>query len=137
MTFTSALVCLSLTIYFEARNQSLEGQVAVAQVVLNRVADKRYPNRVCKVVMQSARYKTSGHPVLHSCQFSFYCDGKSDKPTDIDAYRWANHIALGALYGGWPNFAQGATHYHTVYVSPKWRWKLTPVTHIGDHLFYK
>jgi spore germination cell wall hydrolase CwlJ-like protein len=89
MTFTSALICLSLTIYFEARNQPLEGQVAVAQVVLNRVMDDRYPDKVCDVVMQSRKYKDSGHPVKWSCQFSFYCDGKTDTPTDIDAYRWA------------------------------------------------
>lgn len=137
MTFTSALICLSLTIYFEARNQPLEGQIAVAQVVLNRVADKRYPNKVCDVVMQSRKYKDSGHPVLHTCQFSFYCDGKTDTPTDMDAYRWANHIALRTIYGTWPNFAEGATHYHTVYVNPIWRWTLTPVTLIGDHIFYK
>ena len=109
----------------------------MAQVVLNRVMDDRYPDKVCDVVMQSRKYKDSGHPVLHTCQFSFYCDGKTDTPTDMDAYRWANHIALRTIYGTWPNFAEGATHYHTVYVNPIWRWTLTPVTLIGDHIFYK
>tara|TARA_R110000824_G_scaffold11981_2_gene52700 strand:- start:1422 stop:1835 length:414 start_codon:yes stop_codon:yes gene_type:complete len=137
LTFTSALICLSLAIYFEARNQPLEGQVAVAQVVLNRVADDRYPNKVCEVVMQTSKYRASGHPKLNSCQFSFFCDGKSDIPTDMDAYRWSQHVALGVLYGGFSNPVEKATHYHTVYVSPKWRWIKEPVTLIGDHIFYK
>ncbi len=133
--FVTPIMCLALTVYHEARNQSIVGQFAVAQVVMNRAVDNRFPDDVCAVVTQGVHWQSK--PARNRCQFSFYCDGKTDTPTDMDAYRWANHIALRTIYGTWPNFAEGATHYHTVYVNPIWRWTLTPVTLIGDHIFYK
>ena len=74
-----SLVCLALNVYHEAKNQSFIGQVAVAQVVMNRVRDTRYPNTVCDVVKQGATYKWKpDFPIKNRCQFSWYCDGKSD-----------------------------------------------------------
>ena len=69
--------CLADNIYFEARNQGFAGWVAVAQVTLNRVRDDRFPNTICEVVKQGLTYE-SGFPIRDKCQFSWYCDGKSD-----------------------------------------------------------
>ena len=71
----STITCLAVAIYFEARSEPIAGQLAVAQVVLNRVADERYPDTVCEVIMEGPTYP-SGHPVRDKCQFSFWCDGK-------------------------------------------------------------
>ena len=90
------MICLALNVYHEAKNQSFIGQVAVAQVVMNRVKDTRYPNTVCDVVKQGATYKWKpDFPIKNRCQFSWYCDGKSDKPKEHQAWRTAMHIANG------------------------------------------
>lgn len=130
------IMCLALNIYFEARNQPLPGQVAVTQVVLNRVADPRYPNRICDVIYQAKRTK-SGKIIRNKCQFSWYCDGKSDYPTDIDAFRWATYVALSVIYGGHEDNTFGATHYHSNKVSPDWALPENKTAEIGDHLFFK
>ena len=75
-----ALMCMALNIYHEARNQSIVGQVAVAEVVMNRVEDSRFPDTICEVVKQAVTYKNTDKPVLHKCQFSWYCDGQKDEP---------------------------------------------------------
>ena len=75
-----ALMCMALNIYHEARNQSMVGQVAVAEVVMNRVEDSRFPDTICEVVKQAVTYKNTDKPVLHKCQFSWYCDGQKDEP---------------------------------------------------------
>ena len=76
---TEAIMCLALNVYHEAKNQSFIGQVAVAQVVMNRVKDSRYPNNVCDVVKQGPTYKWKpDFPIRNQCQFSWYCDGKSE-----------------------------------------------------------
>ena len=72
----TATVCLALNIYFEAQNQPVEGQIAVSQVVMNRVRDARFPDEVCKVVKQGAHSKKTGLPLRWRCHFSWYCDGK-------------------------------------------------------------
>ena len=92
------ITCLALNIYWEARNQGIVGQLAVGQVVMNRVADKRYPDTTCKVVMQGPVYR-SGYPVRHRCQFSWYCDGKSDKVKEHKAYNQAYFIAQVSIEG--------------------------------------
>ena len=135
--FSSALVCLALTVYFEARNQPLDGQIAVAQVVMNRALHPKYPNTICDVVRQASQLKPSGQPKLHMCQFSFYCDGKRDIPTDKDAYRWSHYVALGVLYGTFPNPVRDATHYHTIDVDPEWRNSKEVIGRIGAHIFYR
>ena len=133
-----AIVCLALNVYHEARDQPFIGQVAVAQVVMNRVYDDRYPNHPCEVVFQGPTYSWKpDFPVRHRCQFSWYCDGKSDKVYDEDAYRQALTIAHGVYYDDLDDFVEGATHYHATYVLPEWAESKTPVVQIGQHMFYR
>jgi len=131
-----AIICMALNVYHEARNQSLVGQIAVAQVTVNRVNDSRYPDTVCGVVKQSITY-SSGDPVKNKCQFSGYCDGKSDKPKDEDSYYTALHIARRMLEGNLIDFTEGATHYHATYLRPDWAETKTYITQIDDHIFYR
>ena len=76
MILETALMCMAINMYHEAKNQSMLGQIAVGQVVMNRVEDSRFPDNVCDVVTQSVTYKGTDKPVLHKCQFSWYCDGQ-------------------------------------------------------------
>ncbi len=119
---TTSTLCLALAIYWEARNQPIKGQLAVADVILNRVADKRYPDNECEVVFQHK-------------QFSFYWDNKSDKPLEENAWHKAKELAKVAVIV--PGTAKGSTHYHTTEVQPTWSLCLAPVTEIGDHVFFK
>ena len=136
--FAEALVCLALNVYHEARDQPFIGQVAVAQVVMNRVYDDRYPDHPCEVVFQGPTYSwRPDFPVRHRCQFSWYCDGKSDKVYDENAYKQALTIAHGVFYDNLDDFVEGATHYHAVYVLPEWAESKTPVVQIGQHMFYR
>ena len=132
------VVCLATAIYFEARGEPRVGQQAVAHVVLNRVRDPRFPSNVCDVVEQGPRYKWNPDiPVKHRCQFSYYCDGKSDEPKDKKAYKRAYNIALRAIAGGSDDPTEGATHYHAHYVYPEWGTHERRVVRINDHIFYK
>jgi len=138
--------CLALNIYFEARDQTTKGQIAVALVTINRVNSKRFPNTLCKVVKQ-ANWK-NGHVVRNKCHFSWFCDGKPDKPRDKIAWKVAVTIAKAMLeqpgvhlkrFGErWKvnDFLHGATHYHRIDVDPYWNRKMLKVTTIGDHVFY-
>lgn len=133
--FNSDQQCLALNIYHEARSESLAGQYAVADVVLNRVESSRYPDTVCEVVF-SAQWN-NGVVVRNKCQFSWYCDGKPDTPTERDAYARANEIAHNILaYGRFRGLTEGASHYHTNYVSPSWNEHMRLIGTIGDHIFY-
>jgi N-acetylmuramoyl-L-alanine amidase len=133
-----SLICLALNVYHEAKNQSFMGQVAVAQVVMNRVKDERYPNTVCDVVKQAETYKYKPTiPIKNKCQFSWYCDGKSDKPEEPKAWRDAMHVANGVYNGHIGDFVEGATHYHAYYVNPSWAKVKKYVLRIDDHIFYK
>ena len=131
-----ALVCLAMNVYHEARNQPSIGQLAVAQVVMNRVKDKRYPDTVCNVVMQGRHYD-NGHPAKHQCQFSWYCDGKSDEPKDDVAWKHSLDMAEIAIRGYTEGFMDGATHYHTTEVSPSWATYKRYIVRINDHIFYR
>ena len=134
----AALVCLALNTYHEARDQPFIGQVAVAQVVMNRVRDDRYPDNPCDVIKQGPTYSwAEDYPVRHRCQFSWYCDGKSDKPRDTKAYEQAKMIAHGVYYGNLDDFVEGATHYHAYYVYPEWAKSKTRTVRIDDHIFYR
>lgn len=136
--FAEALVCLALNIYHEARDQPYIGQVAVAQVVMHRVRDARYPDDVCDVVFQGPTYSWKpDFPIRNRCQFSWYCDGKSDKTPDKDAWNNALTIAKGVYYNDLDDFVEGATHYHATYVLPEWAESKTPVIQIGEHIFYR
>jgi spore germination cell wall hydrolase CwlJ-like protein len=133
-----ALTCLALNIYWEARNQSTMGQVAVAQVTINRVMDDRFPDTVCEVVMQGETYSWNPEiPIRNKCQFSWYCDGKSDTPKDMDAWEKARLIAFGTYGRRVYDLIDGATHYHAVYVLPDWYQSKQYITRIDDHVFYR
>ena len=119
-----ALFCLAQNVYFEARSQPLIEQVAVAQVVMNRVSSPHYPDSVCDVVWERR-------------QFSWTHDGKSDSPRNVSAWVEANQIASLVLSPGFPDLVDGATHYHAHYVSPSWASALESVATIGTHKFYR
>lgn len=125
------LWCLATAIYFEARGESYRGQVAVAQVVLNRVKDYRYPDTICGVVFQNQSRR-------NSCQFSFACDGIPETINDRTSWAQAEDIAKrftnGELY---LTEVANATHYHATYVRPAWAPRMTKLTQIGLHVFYK
>ena len=139
MLLETAFICLALNTYHEAKNESLVGQIATAQVVMNRVADSRYPNTVCEVVKQGPKYKGSDVPVRHKCQFSWFCDGKSDEPRkDSKEWRMAQEYARIVLSGRIVlDVTEGATHYHATYVKPAWAKTKTRTTRIESHIFYR
>lgn len=126
----TAATCLALTVYFEARSEPLDAQLAVAEVVINRAAHPDFPSTICEVV------KEHRAPVSRprACQFSFYCDGADEKPREAKAWQTAQEIAAQALSGD--ILGHGATFYHTKAVKPRWRHSLTPVGAIGSHIFY-
>jgi spore germination cell wall hydrolase CwlJ-like protein len=125
--------CLADAIYFEARGEPVRGQMAVAQVVINRVFSGYYPNNVCGVVYQSTRR----HRHLR-CQFSFTCDGIPDRVTEPDAWERAKYIARDALDGSfWLNDIGKATHYHARWVYPRWVHEMHRLDRIGVHTFYR
>ena len=133
-----AIVCLALNVYHEAKNQSLAGQIAVAEVVMNRVDDPRYPNNVCDVVKQGLTYKWKPSvPIRNQCQFSWYCDGKSDVAKEKYAWEESVSVAKGVYYGYLDAYLEGATHYHAYYVNPSWAETKTYITRIDDHIFYR
>jgi len=122
-------ICLSRTIYFEAGNQSYYGKIAVGSVVMNRVADTRYPNTICGVVKQHK-------------QFSWYSDGKSDKPFEDaawkDSVRAAKEVLCGCGKASGLFFDDAAVqYYHADYVNPKWAKKMKRVAKIDNHIFYR
>ena len=132
-------MCMALNMYHEAKNQSMLGQLAVGQVVMNRVEDKRFPDNVCDVVTEAVTYKGTDKPVLHKCQFSWYCDGKKDEP-DFGSKEWwdAKEYASIVLSGTiMLDVTEGATHYHATYVRPAWAKTKTKTTRIDRHIFYR
>ena len=132
----SALLCLATAVYFEARGEPVVGQVAVASVIMNRVEDARFPNDVCRVVKQGPVYR-SGMPVRHKCQFSFYCDGKSDKMRDRESKIRATRISELVLSKTVMDPTEGSTFYHADYVLPSWAATKTRVVQINKHVFYR
>ena len=129
--------CLAQNIYYEARGSNRADRIAVADVVLNRVNDARYPNAICSVVKQGKK-NADGSMRRNMCQFSWYCDGKSDWPRDTDAWVDAQMIAYNMLqYGHGRGLTEGATHYHADYVNPSWARTLQLTGRIGVHIFYR
>jgi len=124
------LHCLAQNIYFEARSEPKAGKLAVAHVVLNRVDSGRFPSSVCNVVRQG------GEMVRHRCQFSWWCDGKSDQPRDRRAWRESVGLAKLVLGGRTDDPTAGALWYHADYVSPNWRHTFLQGPTIGRHIFY-
>lgn len=129
--------CLAQNIYYEARGSNRADRIAVADVVLNRVQDTRYPDTICDVVRQG-RKLADGSMKRNACQFSWYCDGKSDWPRDTDAWVDAQMIAYNMLqHGQGRGLTEGADHYHADYVDPSWARNLQLVGRIGVHVFYR
>ena len=143
MILETAFICLALNTYHEAKNQSTVGQIATAQVVMNRVEDSRFPNTVCEVVKQgptrpSWEDPNKEYPIRHRCQFSWYCDGKSDVPKNEKAWRKAQDVAFLVLYDKIQlDVTEGATHYHATYVKPAWAKTKKRTTRIEKHIFYR
>lgn len=136
------LFCLAQNIYYEARGSSRADQMAVSDVVLNRVKDARYPNTICEVVYQGKQKPSWKDPtkmvmVRNMCQFSWYCDGKSDTPHDPEAWAWAVLVAYDVLQSRVPDPTYGATHYHATYVKPYWADHYKQTVTLGSHIFYK
>ena len=147
-------MCMALNIYYESRSDNLAGQYAVADVVLNRVHDDRYPDTVCEVITQGPvkeSWKTKQapdlpeedreyNPIRHLCQFSWYCDGKSDNPADETGWAQAQYVAGAILYSDkYRGITEGATHYHATYVKPRWARDrgMNHIGRIGAHIFYR
>ena len=138
----SERLCLSLNVYHESRSDNLAGRISVADVVLNRVDSKHFPDTICGVVHQAktrVNWKGNVVPVRGMCHFSWYCDGLSDEPLEEDAWEDAQIVADLALNGGWRGISEGATHYHATYVEPNWinDRGMVPVGRIGQHKFYR
>ncbi len=125
-----ALDCLAEAIYYEARNEPEAGQLAVAQVVLNRVRHRAYPSSICAVVFEGASRRTG-------CQFTFTCDGAMAAPPRGRSWRQARLSAIHAMLGMSDVTIGRATHYHTVSVDPRWSATLLRTANIGRHVFYR
>jgi spore germination cell wall hydrolase CwlJ-like protein len=122
--------CLTESIYFEARGESAVGQLAIAEVILNRVTSGRYPGTICGVVFQGQK--------SDQCQFSFACSVYMNKPRDPVAWRKAQRLAHYVLSGDVTTSIVGsATYYHAAYVYPQWAPYMIEVAKIGHHIFYR
>ena len=136
--------CLALNMYHEARDQGTAGVLAVSAVVFNRINDSRFPNTICEVIEEGptrASWKDPEirFPIKNKCQFSWYCDGKSDKPYDKKKYKYLLNLATVFLSKKIPflDITDGAVFYHADYVRPKWAKTKTKTIEIEDHIFYK
>lgn len=136
-------ICLAKNIYYESRSSNVADRAAVADVVLNRVNDTRYPNTICEVVQQGKQRPSWQDPnvmvmIRNQCQFSWYCDGKADDPQDPDAWADAQMLAYAIIEEGkYRGISEGSTHYHATYVSPRWARHFQLVGRIGAHIFYR
>ena len=125
----TALMCMALNIFFEARSEPIQGQIAVAEVTLNRVASDDYPNTICEVVFQENS---------QGCQFSWWCDGKSDLPKEHNSFQTSKSLAKLMIDDGQYISVVGknATHYHTDDIKPYWSDDMVKVEQVGKHIFY-
>jgi spore germination cell wall hydrolase CwlJ-like protein len=122
--------CLSEALYFEARGETVKGQFAVAEVIMNRVAHSRFPQTLCGVINQGTGKK-------YGCQFTYTCDGIAEKINEPRAFSRVSKVARAVIDSKAPNLTNGATHYHTTAVSPGWGQVYTKVARIGVHIFYR
>ena len=135
--------CLATNIYFEARGESYEGQKAVAFVTLNRVESNKFPDDICSVVYQAkhsewwAEHEDRLVPIRNKCQFSWYCDGKSDRIRNSSDYQRLYSLAAEVITGRHEDNTEGALWYHANYVQPDWRLAYAKTVDIDDHIFYK
>lgn len=122
--------CLAEALYFEARGESVKGQFAVAEVILNRVDDPSYPDTVCDVVHQGTGRK-------FQCQFTYTCDGAKEVISEPKAFRRVSKVAKLMVDGAPRDLTSGATHYHTRGVNPRWARQFPRTATIGVHYFYR
>ncbi len=122
--------CLSEALYFEARGETVKGQFAVAEVILNRIKSERFPTSACGVINQGTGKK-------YQCQFTYTCDGHEEVIREPRAFERVSKVARLALDGRAPKLTEGATHYHTTAVNPDWSRVYIKTTAIGTHIFYR
>tara|TARA_Y100001937_G_scaffold127647_2_gene200547 strand:- start:229 stop:780 length:552 start_codon:yes stop_codon:yes gene_type:complete len=152
LDFDNDLTCLALNLYHEARSERTAGMWAVGDVTINRVKSISFPNTICNVVKQGRMYeswKTKRYPDLSEeeriyypvkgkCQFSWWCDGKSDVPEELDSWYRALDIARLMIDSDIGlGLTDGADHYHADYIDPDWNDHMILITTIGNHKFYK
>jgi hypothetical protein len=126
----SELMCMAQAVYYESAREPLEGQLAVAEVISNRMKDHRYPDTACGVVFQGAT-RTTG------CQFTFTCDGAMKTKPKGENWERAKRIAAHVLMNLNEERTGGATHYHATYVDPIWNSGLVQTSQVGMHIFYR
>ena len=122
--------CLAEALYFEARGEPIQGQLAVGEVILNRVKDTRYPSSICKVINQGTGRR-------FACQFTYTCDGKLETVHERKPYEMALKIAKILMTTHDGKLTRGSTHYHSNYVNPKWSKRFERVAKFGRHIFYR
>ena len=122
--------CLSEALYFEARGEQIEGQIAVADVIINRKNSNQFPSTICRVVSEGSHKK-------HACQFSYNCDGKLELIYDKKTYSRIVKLSSMILNGAFSDVTNGATFFHASEVSPSWSKKFQKTRRIGRHIFYK
>jgi hypothetical protein len=122
--------CMTEALYFEARGETIEGQYAVAEVILNRVDNANYPNSVCEVVNQGTGRR-------NACQFTYTCDGIPEVVTDRTAWNRAGQIARIMMDDAPRTLTRGATHYHADWVNPNWARVYPRTAQYGSHIFYR
>lgn len=122
--------CLAEALYFEARGETVKGQFAVAEVILNRVKSAQFPNTLCGVINQGTGRK-------YQCQFTYTCDGYKEVINEKRAYQRVAKVARAAMDGLKSELTEGATYYHTTAVRPRWSRVFTNTTRIGVHVFYR
>ncbi|MGQ0751460.1 MAG: cell wall hydrolase [Betaproteobacteria bacterium] len=123
------ITCLARTIYWEAKGEGIAGMEAIANVVMNRLGHEGFPDTVCEVVRQG--YERG------ACQFSWWCDGRSDDAQDAESYEVAKEIARKALNRQIKDRTAGALYFHQRKISPQWSAKYIKTVELGEHIFYK
>ena len=121
--------CLALNLYFEARGEGRRGMIAVGWIVLNRVRSRDFPATPCQVVYQGGEQPP--------CQFSWWCDGRSDRPRSRDSWQLASTIAANLLTDPPPDPTRGALFYHSTSVKPRWHRDRVRIGRLGKHIFYR
>lgn len=122
--------CLAEALYFEARGETVKGQFAVAEVIMNRVKSERFPDTLCGVIRQ-------GTGKRYQCQFTYTCDGYAEVIKEPQAFERVSKVARAVMDGYAGDLTNGATHYHTPAVKPRWANVYTQTARIGDHIFYR
>lgn len=122
--------CLAEAVYYEARSETRSGQVAVAQVIQNRVYSKHFPDSICGVVYQGSERRTG-------CQFSFTCDGSMDRAPKGKSWERSKNVARYVLSETPRSLVGSSTHYHTTHIDPHWSGSLKKTAQVGSHIFYR